>query len=100
MPAPLPPTSMYTYAVELSVDQAMSAGAVRVSFDRPVVTYVDNFLGIPAGKVVPVGTRIVPVQFSGDPKQNDFRPILVSESEAARIEKLVKETYSKGIGGS
>ncbi len=52
------------------------------------------------GKVVPIGTRIIPVQFSGDPKQNDFRPVLVSESEAARIEKLVKETYSKGIGGS
>ena len=36
MPGELPPSSAYTYAVELSVDQALAAAATRVNFDRPV----------------------------------------------------------------
>ena len=32
-----PPTSGYTYAVELSVDEAVEAGATEVRFDKPVV---------------------------------------------------------------
>jgi hypothetical protein len=55
MPAPLPPQSAYTYAVELSVDQAMAAGATRVDFNQPVPLYVDNFLDFPVGSAVPVG---------------------------------------------
>jgi YD repeat-containing protein len=55
MPGALPPASGYTYAVELSVDQAVEAGATDVRFDKPVVTYVDNFLGFPVGGVVPIG---------------------------------------------
>jgi RHS repeat-associated protein len=55
MPALLPPASGYTYAVELSVDEATAAGAVSVEFDRPVVLYVDNFLGFPVGGAVPIG---------------------------------------------
>lgn len=55
MPGELPPTSAYTYAVELSVDEAMAAGAERVEFDQPVPLYVDNFLDFPAGEVVPAG---------------------------------------------
>lgn len=54
MPAPLPAGVAYTYAVELSIDEAN--GANRVEFDRPVVFYVDNFvaeqfneLGVPPG---------------------------------------------------
>ena len=50
MPAKLPPNSGYTYCVELSVD-----GAERVKFAKPVVMWVDNFLGFPVGGVVPVG---------------------------------------------
>ena len=50
MPAKLPPTSAFTYCAELSVD-----GAQRVRFDKPVVIYVDNFLGFPVGSIVPVG---------------------------------------------
>jgi len=46
MPAALPPTSGYTYAVELSVDQALAAGATGVHFNKPLPFYVDNFLGI------------------------------------------------------
>ena len=50
MPAKLPPNSAYTYCSELSVD-----GANKVRFDKPVVVYVDNFLGFGVGGAVPVG---------------------------------------------
>ncbi len=50
MPAKLPPTSAYTYCVELSVD-----GAQRVRFDKPVTIWVDNFLGFDVGIAAPVG---------------------------------------------
>jgi RHS repeat-associated protein len=56
MPAILPPTSGYTYAVELSADEAVQAGAAQVRFSRPVVVFVDNFLGFPVGDDVPVGS--------------------------------------------
>jgi len=55
MPAGLPPTSAYTYAVELHLDEADAAGATQVSFDQPVVTYVENFLNFAVGSPVPVG---------------------------------------------
>ncbi len=55
MPGELPANSGYTYAVELSVDEAMAAGAERVDFSQPVPLYVDNFLGFPVGGIVPVG---------------------------------------------
>ena len=55
MPAILPPTSGYTYAVELSADEALAAGAKTVQFDRPLVNYLENFLGFPSGGTVPVG---------------------------------------------
>ena len=50
MPAKLPPNSAYTYCVELGVD-----GAQRVRFDKPVIIWVDNFLGFDVGEIVPVG---------------------------------------------
>ncbi|RZB33972.1 MAG: hypothetical protein SRB2_03365 [Desulfobacteraceae bacterium Eth-SRB2] len=50
MPAKLPPTSAYTYCAELSVD-----GVKRVRFEKPVITWVDNFLGFDVGMAVPVG---------------------------------------------
>jgi RHS repeat-associated protein len=55
MPAALPPTSAYTYAVEFSVDEAVAAGATSVTFSRPVISYTDNFLGFPVGSAVPAG---------------------------------------------
>ncbi|ALP52905.1 hypothetical protein Tel_06905 [Candidatus Tenderia electrophaga] len=55
MPGELPPTSAYTYAVELSVDEAIAAGATRVDFDQPLPFYVDNFLNFPVGEAVPAG---------------------------------------------
>ncbi|WP_223641673.1 RHS repeat-associated core domain-containing protein [Corallococcus sp. EGB] len=55
MPGVLPSTSGYTYAVELSVDEALETGATEVRFSPPVQGYVDNFLAFPAGLVVPSG---------------------------------------------
>ena len=55
MPGPLPPTTGYTYAVELSVDEALAAGATRVDFNQPLPVYVDNFLDFPVGGIVPAG---------------------------------------------
>ena len=55
MPAPLPPASGYTYAVELSADEVIQAGAKRIDFDRVLPFYVDNFLNFPVGEIVPVG---------------------------------------------
>ena len=54
MPAELPPTSAYTYAVELSVDEAIAAGAKTVQFSQPIPFYVDNFLNFPVGIQVPL----------------------------------------------
>ena len=55
MPGELPPTTAYTYAVELSVDEAIAANAKRVTFSQPVAFYVDNFIGFPVGVIVPAG---------------------------------------------
>jgi RHS repeat-associated protein len=55
MPGTLPATSGYTYAVELSVDEAELVGASAVVFDRPVGFYLENFLEFPVGTVVPLG---------------------------------------------
>jgi hypothetical protein len=55
MPGALPPTSAYTYAVELSVDEAVAAGANEVRFTQPVFLYVHNFLDFPVGGIVPAG---------------------------------------------
>jgi RHS repeat-associated protein len=55
MPGELPGNTAYTYAVELSVDEALTLGAENVRFDRPVPFYLDNFLGFPTGTLVPIG---------------------------------------------
>lgn len=55
MPAKLPPTSGYTYAVELSADEALAAGAVQVRFNQPLPFYIENFLSFPVGGIVPTG---------------------------------------------
>jgi RHS repeat-associated protein len=55
MPGPLPSGVAYTYAVELSADEAVAAGAKSVVFSKPVLHYVENFLGFPVGGIVPVG---------------------------------------------
>lgn len=54
MPGELPYTSGYTYAVELSADEALSPDR-SVVFSQPVALYVDNFLVFPTGEAVPLG---------------------------------------------
>ena len=56
MPADLPPTSGYTYAVEFSVNEAKAAGAIDVRFSSPLPFYVENFLDFPVGTGVPLGS--------------------------------------------
>jgi len=41
--------------VELSSDEAISAGAQSVVFSQPVIQYVENFLAFPVGSEVPAG---------------------------------------------
>ncbi len=61
MPGPLPPNSAYTYAVELSLDEAIAANAKTVNFTNSqglpaaLPLYVNNFLNFPVGAVVPAG---------------------------------------------
>ncbi len=55
MPGPLPPNVAYTYAVELSADEAIAAGALRVELSQPAYVYVENFLDFPVGEAVPMG---------------------------------------------
>ena len=55
MPAGLPPSSAYTYNVELSADEERAAGAIGVVFNQPVIFYVENFIGFPVGEHAPAG---------------------------------------------
>jgi len=55
MPAELPPASRYTYASELTVDEAVAAGALSVRFSKPVVHYLENFNAMLPGSVLPLG---------------------------------------------
>ncbi len=56
MPGTLPPTSAYTYAVEINADEAKATvHGKSVLFDRPVYLYTDNFLSFPVGADAPSG---------------------------------------------
>ena len=55
MPQLLPPTSAYTYAVEISADEAIAAGAEHIVLSQPAIFYLENFLGFDAGLSVPIG---------------------------------------------
>ncbi|MEM9184663.1 MAG: hypothetical protein AAGB27_16020, partial [Pseudomonadota bacterium] len=52
MPADLPPTSEYTYAVEFSADEGVEQ---PVRFSQPLASYNENFLEFPTGTVIPHG---------------------------------------------
>ncbi|MEM1032019.1 MAG: RHS repeat-associated core domain-containing protein [Myxococcota bacterium] len=56
MPAALPTNSAYTYAIEISADEAQAIGADSVEFiNQPAVLLVDNFYRYPVGSLVPLG---------------------------------------------
>ena len=66
MPADLPANSGFTYAVAYTADEATDAGAERIEFSKPVISYVDNFLAFPAGTAVPNGVY--------DPDSDSWKP--------------------------
>ncbi|MBQ0752639.1 MAG: thrombospondin type 3 repeat-containing protein [Gammaproteobacteria bacterium] len=53
MPAELPKESAFTYCSELELD--LVRDDEEVFFNKPVVMYVDNFLGFDVGEIVPIG---------------------------------------------
>lgn len=55
MPGMLPISVGYTYAVELSSDEAIAAGAKSVQLSQPIPFYLENFLEFPIGETVPLG---------------------------------------------
>ncbi|MBN2715390.1 MAG: hypothetical protein JXX14_06015 [Deltaproteobacteria bacterium] len=55
MPSSMPTSVGYTYAVELSIDEADGIGAKTVTFSQPLPYYVENFLDFPTGTTVPFG---------------------------------------------
>jgi RHS repeat-associated protein len=55
MPATLPPNSAYTYCAEFTTDEQLAAGATTVQFSQPVPVYVDDFLNVPVGTLMPLG---------------------------------------------
>ncbi|WP_223789928.1 PKD domain-containing protein [Marinicella meishanensis] len=56
MPSHLPPASGYTYAVELSLDEAINQEAIRVNFDQNIQLYLENFIGFPTGTKAPLAS--------------------------------------------
>jgi RHS repeat-associated protein len=60
MPAALPPSTAYTYCVNMGVVEAEAAESQdsvppAVRFSKPVVTYVKDFMGLPVGTTMPSG---------------------------------------------
>lgn len=55
MPAVLPPTTAYTYMADFTADEALAVGATSIEFNQPVYGYVDNFLNVKPGEIVPNG---------------------------------------------
>ncbi len=53
MPKEMPSKSAFTYCSDLTIDGV--SDDANVSFDKPVVMYVDNFLGFNVGEIVPIG---------------------------------------------
>lgn len=56
MPAALPTGTQYTYAIEFTADEIEAANARTVLFDPAAALYVDNFLDVPVGTIVPSGS--------------------------------------------
>lgn len=56
MPASLPEASAYTYAIDFTVDEALLYGGGNIVFNKPIPNYTDNFIGLPVGTIVPVGS--------------------------------------------
>lgn len=55
MPGELPNGTAYTHASELSIDEALAAGATSVEFSQAVPFYIENYIGAPVGGLMPLG---------------------------------------------
>jgi RHS repeat-associated protein len=61
MPGPLPPTTAYTYCVELTADEALDADSIQfvqaqnTSVPQSMPLYLENFINFPVGTTVPMG---------------------------------------------
>ena len=66
VPSTLPPGDHNQYALELSVGEAVAAGATRVTFNQPVLLYVENFLDFSCGDPLPIGTGGSDVSVASD----------------------------------
>ncbi len=55
MPATLPAATAYTFAADISADEAVAAGAMGLTFSDAVAVYADNFLRFPVGAPIPLG---------------------------------------------
>jgi hypothetical protein len=55
MPATLSSSDNYSYAIELSVDEAVAARASSVQFSQPVVLYVEDSLELGPGSPLSLG---------------------------------------------
>lgn len=56
MPGELPPTSGYTYAIELGAEEAVAKVDGRdVVFNQPVIFYLENYLQLQDGAPIPIG---------------------------------------------
>lgn len=115
MPGPLPPTSAYTYAVELSADEAIGGGATSIDFSQPLPFYVENFRGFPVGIDVPtafyerakaawipvpdgrvirilsVSGGVASIDSTGDGLPDDGDEIGITASELAQLGELYTE---------
>lgn len=60
MPSTLPPSSAYTYCIDYGLTEAdametLGGPHADIRFNKPVVTYTKEFLGIPVGRIMPSG---------------------------------------------
>ena len=56
LPGSLPANVAFVSSTEYTVDEAVAAGALEVRFNRPVINYVENIVGIPTGDAVPLAS--------------------------------------------
>tara|TARA_R110002073_G_scaffold293075_1_gene458503 strand:+ start:48487 stop:60300 length:11814 start_codon:yes stop_codon:yes gene_type:complete len=121
MPAELPKESAYTYCSELELD--LVRDDEEVFFNKPVVMYVDNFLGFDVGEIVPIGYydrndaewkaarngvviklldantdgQVDGIDYTGDDIADDFNGNGSTADEVAGVEGFVAgDTYWRG----
>lgn len=85
MPGELPPTSAYTYAIEITADEVdTKIDGKDVIFNQEVYLSVDNFLGFPVGSPAPSGYY--------DSDKAAWIP-----SQNGKVLKMLKVTNGKGV---